>query len=172
LTVASFILYPILFALGTCLVAEGSLFGLLFLFPLTCTGITGGPKKALSAAVLGFAINALIVVSELVLLRQRTIDLPDAALRLGAGLALYAGVGFVIGKLSDSNRRLRQALREVKILQGLIPICAKCKQIRDDKGSWRPFEEYIKEHSEADFSHGLCPACAKELYGDHLSQRK
>lgn len=60
--------------------------------------------------------------------------------------------------------KLQTALQEVKKLSGLLPICASCKQIRDDKGSWHPIENYIADHSEADFSHGVCPTCAHELY--------
>ena len=48
---------------------------------------------------------------------------------------------------------------EVRRLQGLLPICAQCKKIRDDKGYWREVEDYVREHSEAEFSHGLCPEC-------------
>lgn len=59
---------------------------------------------------------------------------------------------------------LQQALAEVKKLSGLLPICASCKRIRDDQGYWQQIEGYISEHSEADFSHGICPKCAKELY--------
>ena len=59
---------------------------------------------------------------------------------------------------------LRRAVSEVKTLTGLIPICASCKKIRDDKGYWNQIEKYIKEHSNADFSHGLCPECVDKLY--------
>ncbi|MBI5248725.1 MAG: response regulator [Desulfomonile tiedjei] len=59
---------------------------------------------------------------------------------------------------------LQQALVEVKKLSGLLPICASCKRIRDDKGYWRQIEAYIRDHSEADFSHGICPKCVKEFY--------
>lgn len=52
----------------------------------------------------------------------------------------------------------------VKVLSGLLPICAECKRIRDDQGYWNRIEEYIRENSEAEFSHGLCPECAKTLY--------
>lgn len=61
---------------------------------------------------------------------------------------------------------LRQALAKVKTLSGLLPICAACKKIRDDKGYWKQIESYIREHSDADFSHGICPDCAKRLYPD------
>jgi len=61
---------------------------------------------------------------------------------------------------------LSEALRKVKKLSGLLPICASCKKIRDDEGYWQHVEQYIRDHSEAEFSHGICPTCQKELYGD------
>lgn len=59
---------------------------------------------------------------------------------------------------------LQAALAKVKLLSGFIPICASCKKIRDDKGYWQQIEAYIRDHSEAEFSHGICPDCAKKLY--------
>lgn len=59
-----------------------------------------------------------------------------------------------------------RALSKVKILSGLLPICALCKNIRDDKGYWNQIESYIRDHTDADFSHGLCPDCVKKLYPD------
>ena len=59
---------------------------------------------------------------------------------------------------------LQQALADVKTLRGLLPICASCKKIRDDKGYWRNIEHYLEEHSQAEFSHGLCPDCMRKLY--------
>jgi len=59
---------------------------------------------------------------------------------------------------------LGRALRQVKSLSGLLPICASCKNIRDDKGYWQAVESYITTHSEAEFSHGLCPICIRKLY--------
>jgi hypothetical protein len=61
---------------------------------------------------------------------------------------------------------LREALKQVKKLEGFLPICSSCKQIRDDKGYWNQIEEYISDHSEAKFTHGICPKCAKKLYGE------
>jgi PAS domain S-box-containing protein len=62
--------------------------------------------------------------------------------------------------------KLQDALDRIKTLRGIIPICASCKKIRDDQGYWNQIESYIKDHSEADFSHGICPDCAKRLYPD------
>ncbi|MEW6674369.1 MAG: CHASE4 domain-containing protein [Thermodesulfobacteriota bacterium] len=75
----------------------------------------------------------------------------------------------VNGKIGDQNRLisdLQTALKEIKTLKGIIPICAACKKIRNDSGYWQQIESYIQSHSEADFSHGICPACSKKLYPD------
>ncbi len=63
---------------------------------------------------------------------------------------------------------LQDALAKIKTLRGLIPICASCKKIRDDQGYWTQVEAYIQDHSEAEFSHGICPECMKKLYPDFL----
>jgi CheY-like chemotaxis protein len=67
--------------------------------------------------------------------------------------------------------KLEQALIEVKRLSGLLPICASCKRIRDEKGRWQQIEEYIATHSEADFSHGICPECAHQLYPEVYQEK-
>ncbi len=64
------------------------------------------------------------------------------------------------------HKQLEDALEQIKVLRGVLPICASCKRIRDRKGYWNQLEAYIKEHSEAEFSHGICPDCAKKLYPD------
>jgi two-component system, cell cycle sensor histidine kinase and response regulator CckA len=63
-------------------------------------------------------------------------------------------------------QELQKALADVKRLGGLLPICASCKKIRDDRGYWKQIETYIRDHSEAEFSHGICPECARKLYPD------
>ncbi len=60
--------------------------------------------------------------------------------------------------------QLEKALQEVKTLSGLLPICTSCKKIRDEDKNWQPIEDYIAGHSEADFTHGICPECARRLY--------
>ncbi|MCK5077442.1 MAG: hypothetical protein KAR38_13755 [Calditrichia bacterium] len=68
--------------------------------------------------------------------------------------------------------KLQTALNEVNKLQGLLPICAKCKNIRDEKGYWSQIESYIESHTDAKFSHGLCGKCMEELYGDQNWYKK
>ena len=65
-------------------------------------------------------------------------------------------------------QELKKALTRIKTLSGMLPICSNCKKIRDDKGYWNLIESYIASHSEAQFSHGMCPSCMDELYGEEL----
>ncbi len=103
----------------------------------------------------------------------------DAAgkwLELHAYPARNGGFAVFVRDISDRKRselRLREtlaqrdaALEHVRVLSGMLPICAACKKIRDEHGSWQPLESYISSHSEAQFSHGMCPGCAEEYYGE------
>ena len=91
---------------------------------------------------------------------------------LGSG---YAGLGKAHDELEPcveersadlqrSNERLETALTEIKTLSGFIPIYASCKKVRDDTGYWNQIEVYIRDRSDAQFSHGICPDCVKKLY--------
>lgn len=64
-----------------------------------------------------------------------------------------------------------KALEEVKILRGFLPICSSCKKIRDNSGDWSQLEGYIKDHSEAEFTHSICPECAEKLYPDFYTAK-
>ncbi len=66
-------------------------------------------------------------------------------------------------RLQNANTELQNALDEVKTLSGMLPICAHCKKIRDDNGYWNKLESYISKHTDATFTHGICPDCAKEF---------
>jgi len=72
----------------------------------------------------------------------------------------------IIEESDQLIEQLQNALSQVKKLSGLLPICSHCKKIRDDQGYWNQIEQYIDERSEAQFSHGLCPDCMRELYPD------
>jgi hypothetical protein len=82
--------------------------------------------------------------------------------------AIEAHLALVItlDQLHRKNEELELALGEVKTLQGLLPICASCKKIRDDKGYWSQIDAYLTKHHEVKFSHGICPDCVEELYPD------
>ena len=99
-----------------------------------------------------------------------------------AGLLLFIIFSVFLGKLEsqivdyqnnleqivkDRTRELTDALSEIKTLRGIIPICSNCKQIRNDEGIWSKIEKYISDHSEAKFTHGICPKCAQNLYPEY-----
>jgi CheY-like chemotaxis protein len=69
--------------------------------------------------------------------------------------------------LAQRITELQDALAQVKTLKGLIPMCASCKKIRDDQGFWQQVEAYLMSHSEAEFSHGLCPECLEKHYPEY-----
>jgi DNA-binding NarL/FixJ family response regulator len=73
---------------------------------------------------------------------------------------------YLNAELATRNAELQEALKQVKMLSGLLPICSHCKKIRDDEGYWQQVEVYIHDHSEAEFSHGICPDCMKNFYSD------
>jgi len=81
---------------------------------------------------------------------------------------LEAGANDYLAKMQDSLaskvEELRQALDQIKTLRGIVPICVSCKKIRDDQGYWNQVEVYVRDHTEAEFSHSLCQECMKKLY--------
>jgi len=72
----------------------------------------------------------------------------------------------------DANQKLNEAIKKIKTLEGIIPICAYCKNIRDDKGAWEKIEVYVSQNSNADFSHGICPDCSQEHFPQLIKKRK
>ena len=122
---------------------------------------TGAPQKPYELELIGIKGKTILVeVNEKPVLRdEKTVG--------------------IVGSLTDITQRkkaeddlrrerdkLIKALAEIKTLKGIIPICSVCKQIRDDQGYWNQIEKYISEHSDADFTHGICPDCAKKYYAD------
>lgn len=73
--------------------------------------------------------------------------------------------------LASKNQELMAALEEIRTLRGILPICMHCKQIRDERGAWVRLEKYVQEHSHAEFTHGVCPACLKKHYPWYLPSR-
>jgi len=97
---------------------------------------------------------------------------PFTASVLVARVRTHLDLKMIQERQAKTITSLEEALAKVKLLSGLVPICAHCKKIRDDKGYWNQIEVYISEHSEADFSHGICPDCVHELYPDYQSALK
>ena len=84
--------------------------------------------------------------------------------------SIYQHMANKITKAYEKEREITDKLeasnKEIKLLRGILPICASCKKIRDDEGYWNQVESYITEHSEAQFSHSICPECDKKLYSE------
>jgi hypothetical protein len=96
---------------------------------------------------------------------------------LAVGSAIWASFNLRLRWIKAQNRALEETVQarvsellasqaEVKTLRGLVPICAYCKKIRDDKGYWEQMEQYVSQHSEARFSHGICPECRDKLMAE------
>ncbi len=100
----------------------------------------------------------------------RDVEVYSSPITLAGQKVLYSIVHDISERKANEREReklisdFEKALTKVKLLSGLLPICASCKNIRDDKGYWNQIESYIRDHSEAEFSHSICPDCAKRLY--------
>ena len=88
--------------------------------------------------------------------------------RLAAAFGELASVALQNSRTLD---QLRKAMAKIKTLRGLLPICSSCKKVRDDSGYWNKIENYIKEHSDASFTHGICPECAQKLYPELYKEK-
>ncbi|MDP3920947.1 MAG: hypothetical protein Q8R76_09105 [Candidatus Omnitrophota bacterium] len=93
--------------------------------------------------------------------------------------SLEKGLSYVEGEVDKRTRELKQqngelakAMSEIKVLRGFIPVCASCKKIRNEQGYWEQLESYLEQHSEAQFSHGLCQGCIKQLYPKYHKEAK
>jgi len=128
--------------------------------------------KERMAAVLTQDMTVAMVEEKVIRSDGAVVDVEVAAAPISyrgqpAGLAVIRDI--TARKQAEEKREqllveLQDALAEVKKLSGFLPICASCKKIRDDKGYWQQIERYISDHSEAQFSHGICPECARKLY--------
>jgi len=81
-----------------------------------------------------------------------------------ARVAIHVKLRQALERERGLRRSLEETLAQVKTLSGLLPICARCKKIRDDNGYWNQIEAFISAHSDADFTHGICPECSSALY--------
>jgi hypothetical protein len=83
-------------------------------------------------------------------------------------IMIMGNITMMVGLISLNSSRLEkdltQAMNEIKTLRGIIPICSNCKKIRDDGGYWQQVESYVREHSDAEFTHSICPDCVETLY--------
>jgi len=121
--------------------------------------------KAMRPRIESFRIR-LRTPGDVAMLRRASWWTAGRALAMLGAVAVVAVVA--MGWVLLLRRRVQEAVGQLKILKGMLPICAGCKKIRDDAGAWKPIESYISEHSEAGFSHGLCQECMLRLYPDFV----
>ena len=153
--------YPLiaLFLLG---VKPGTLLTLLLL-AIACMVFALGSRIAFftsySANLVIRFIPAYTTVFLFALVMERLREIVQSRLK-----NLNSALAQAVGKLEIANKDLQEKIDEIKILQGIVPICSSCKKVRTDKGYWERVEKYVQDRSDARFSHGICPECAKKLY--------
>lgn len=117
----------------------------------------GVPDLSLAVDVTSLGVAAIVAVTLTVLLLAIATSVVDRRIRAEREHAAERQGALV--------RELRTALAEVKVLRGILPICANCKRVRTEEGGWDQIESYVRTHTNAEFSHGLCPDCAKATWG-------
>ena len=138
-------------------------FPILYLIPIGLTTWYSGRKWGLIFALsmplirLYFAIFLWDV--------PRTIF--ETAINASIRVVVLTGFAYLVDRIVIYERELE---KEVRILEGILPICSFCKKIRNKDGNWERLEQYIRAHSEAEFSHGMCPECAKQHYPDYFKE--
>lgn len=127
-------------------------------------------KRVIANEIVAFAVIILLIWLDEVL------DIPS--LLLGAEKtpinwreSLFESIAILLIGAVIINYTAK-ILHRMKHLEGILPVCASCKKIRDERGNWHRFESYISERSEADFSHGICPECAEKLYPEIYPPKK
>ena len=128
----------------------------------------GGAGPGLLATVLAILSNNFLYAHQL--------RGPGFATDQIAQASAFLFAAFLISLLNSVRKRVNQelsdALARVKILSGLLPVCSSCKMIRDGEGRWTQIEAYISEHSEATFTHGVCPECYQKVFPESYERYK
>lgn len=137
-------------------------FPVLFVIPVVLMAWNCGLRTAL-------LLGAFLCVIRFSIQYAWGIPLPFHVALINAGLRLgiLLFITFLVGKLSQQTQALRA---RVRTLEGILPTCAFCKNIRDEDGNWHQIEDYVTSRTEARFSHGFCPPCATQHYGDILKK--
>ncbi|GAB4334761.1 MAG: hypothetical protein Kow0037_13600 [Calditrichia bacterium] len=159
----AFLSFPILLALAVRLGLAGVSVGLLVasIWSIVLTSWQVGPFASLSQEkaylqLLGFLLLAALPLLAVAITTQALKDSRDHLEEM----------------VEHRTRELREALQKIKTLHGILPICSHCKRVRTDEGAWQQLEAYVRDHSEADFSHGICPDCVIKYYPQLIKHRK
>lgn len=140
--------------------------GILYLVPIGYVAWFCGRGTGYFMSVVGIVTAVLSDALAGKIYRSLPVEIWNSLVRLG----FFIIVTYLLSRLKcdlDERARiiseLKKALAEIKTLSGLLPICAWCRRIRDDKGYWKQVEQYVAEHTEAEFTHGICPECLKKM---------
>ena len=139
------------------------MFPILFVVPVTLSAWFYSARSA-------YALSVFLPVGRFFITASIEHSFPPVY-GVGNALIRIAVLGFIGYLVARTSRQTKELRREVTMLEGLLHICMFCKRIRDESERWQPIEGYISQHSDADFSHGLCPECAQEHYGDVLARK-
>ena len=166
----------IVFSFYLFLVANGgvnnSAFVWSFTSPLIAVFLLGGKNGVIASLIYLLILGSIFILGSQISYIARYPS--DLIIRSVMGFCTITLFSFAIEKtremvqikLTQSNIDLQKTLEDVEVLSGLLPICSSCKNIRDDNGYWNQIDSYISSHSQTEFTHSICPDCAKKLYPD------
>ncbi|HLA68892.1 MAG TPA: hypothetical protein VJN65_04240 [Bacteroidota bacterium] len=139
-------------------------FPVLFLFPVMFAAWYGGRSWGFVFAVT-LPLSRLYFSTVWSFPESLVVSMTNAVIRI----SVFILVAFLADRVASQTRELQ---REVKKLEGLLPICSHCKKIKSDEGHWTVMERYISDHSQAEFTHGICPDCLEKHYPDISARMK
>jgi len=139
-------------------------FPVLFLFPVMFAAWYGGRSWGFVFAVT-LPLSRLYFSTVWSFPESLVVSMTNAVIRI----SVFILVAFLADRVASQTRELQ---REVKKLEGLLPICSHCKKIKSDEGQWTVMERYISDHSQAEFTHGICPDCLEKHYPDISARMK
>lgn len=137
---------------------ERSIFTLFTLAVMVCARFAG-PFSGVVATILSSVAGVIVFLGDGADPTGRIADALEVVLFAFVGI----GITWLAQQLRATTLQAKEALEQVRMLTGLLPICAWCKKIRNERGVWQQMEQYISQHSEAKFTHGLCQECATRL---------
>lgn len=147
----------------------GMAIGILYTVPVLLSLFLNIPIATIGLAILGVACTTWGLMFSPGSSAPPVVYLTNRSMSVGV-ILFASALGLLYQRtrlrLEKVNQDLAEAMSSIKILKGMLPICANCKRIRNDSGYWEQIESYISHHTDTDFSHGICPDCYEILYGD------
>jgi len=139
-------------------------FPILYILPV---GMAAWSNKKATAYAMAFLLPLARVLFHFPWAKMQT--MPVAVVNALIRVIVLGVFAYLLDRTASQTRELQ---KKVKVLEGILPICASCKRIRNEKGEYEQMEKYVTEHSEASFSHGICNECAKKLYPEYFIRER